>query len=145
MDRGYLRPALLWRAWHYDDEGDRWGYLTLVTEEEALAETEDLDFAEGDIPSESGTPIDEVDGFLLTEAGMRALERWHEPTLGAEGALILWARETLLPENPDLSKRRPRPIEFPLARYRDVVERMAVGSSSGTTRRGPYALLTCWA
>jgi predicted DNA-binding WGR domain protein len=42
-------------------------------------------------------------------------------------------------------KRRPRPIEFPLARYRDVVERMAVGSSSGTTRRGPYALLTCWA
>ena len=36
------------------------------------------------------------------------------------------------------SMRRLRPIEFPLSRYRDVVERMAVGSSSGTTRRGPY-------
>ena len=38
----------------------------------------------------------------------------------------------------DQRMRRLRPIEFPLSRYRDVVERMAVGSSSGTTRRGPY-------
>ncbi len=41
--------------------------------------------------------------------------------------------------------RRPRPIEFPLARCRDGMKRMAVGSSSGTTRRGPYAPSTGWA
>ncbi|WP_157960694.1 MobA/MobL family protein [Primorskyibacter marinus] len=41
--------------------------------------------------------------------------------------------------------RRLRPIEFPLARSRDVLKRIPFGSSSGTTRRGPYAPLGCGA
>jgi regulator of protease activity HflC (stomatin/prohibitin superfamily) len=41
--------------------------------------------------------------------------------------------------------RRPGPIDLSLARCRDVMERRAGGSSSGTTRRGPYVLLTCCA
>lgn len=40
-------------------------------------------------------------------------------------------------------KRRLRPIDFALARRRDGAERRASGSSSGTTRRGPYASLSC--
>ena len=41
--------------------------------------------------------------------------------------------------------RRLRPIEFRLAGCGDVMKRRAVGSSSGTTRRGPYAPSACWA
>lgn len=41
-------------------------------------------------------------------------------------------------------KRRPRPIDFALARCRDGMKRRAVGSSSGTTRRGSYESLSCW-
>ncbi|WP_116600003.1 DUF3644 domain-containing protein [Primorskyibacter marinus] len=44
-----------------------------------------------------------------------------------------------------LRMRRLRPIEFPLARSRDVLKRIPFGSSSGTTRRGPYAPLGCGA
>lgn len=40
-------------------------------------------------------------------------------------------------------KRRPRPIDFALARCGEWIERRSVGSSSGTTRRGPYASLAC--
>ncbi len=40
--------------------------------------------------------------------------------------------------------RRLRPIEFRLAGGGDVMKRRAVGSLSGTTRRGPYAPSTCW-
>ena len=40
--------------------------------------------------------------------------------------------------------RRLRPIEFRLAGGGDVMKRRAAGSSSGTTRRGPYAPSTCW-
>ena len=39
--------------------------------------------------------------------------------------------------------RRLRPIEFRLAGCGDVMKRRAVGSSSGTTRRGPYAPSAC--
>ena len=42
-------------------------------------------------------------------------------------------------------KRRPRPIDFALARWGEWRERRSVGSSSGTTRRGPYAPRPCWA
>ena len=42
-------------------------------------------------------------------------------------------------------KRRLRPIDFALARCRDGAERRASGSSSGTTRRGPYEPIACWA
>jgi hypothetical protein len=42
-------------------------------------------------------------------------------------------------------KRRLRPIEFQLSGCGDVMKRRAVGSSSGTTRRGPYAPSACWA
>ncbi|WP_353620381.1 endonuclease/exonuclease/phosphatase family protein [Paracoccus aerodenitrificans] len=42
-------------------------------------------------------------------------------------------------------KRRSRPIDFALARCRGGMKRMTVGSSSGTTRRGPYASQPCWA
>ena len=41
--------------------------------------------------------------------------------------------------------RRLRPIEFRLAGCGDVRGWRAVGSSSGTTRRGPYAPSACWA
>ncbi len=41
-------------------------------------------------------------------------------------------------------KRRPRPIEFPLAGCRYGMKRRAVGSLSGTTRRGPYEPMACW-
>jgi len=40
--------------------------------------------------------------------------------------------------------RRPHPIDFALARGRDGMKRSVAGSSSGTTRRGAYASLTCW-
>lgn len=102
MKRGYLKPAVLWRAWHYDDEGDSWGYMTCLSEATAILEAEDAVFEPGEIPSASGTPVDEVDGVLLTDEGMEALERWHDQTMGPEGALILWAREVLFPDNPDL-------------------------------------------
>ena len=42
-------------------------------------------------------------------------------------------------------KRRPRLIAFGLARCRGGMKRMLAGSSSGTTRRGPYASRPCWA
>ena len=42
-------------------------------------------------------------------------------------------------------KRRLRPIEFQLSGCGDVMKRRAVGSSSGTTRRGPYAPSACCA
>ena len=45
----------------------------------------------------------------------------------------------------DMRKRRSRPIDFALARCRGGMKRMTVGSSSGTTRRGPYASQPCWA
>lgn len=41
--------------------------------------------------------------------------------------------------------RRLRPIGFRFAGCGDVMKRRAVGSSSGTTRRGPYAPSACWA
>ena len=41
-------------------------------------------------------------------------------------------------------KRRPRPSDFALARCREGAKRRAAGSSSRTTRRGPYEPLTCW-
>lgn len=48
-------------------------------------------------------------------------------------------------EDMEQSKRRPRPIDFALARRRNGMTRRAAGSSSGTTRRGPYASRPCWA
>jgi purine nucleosidase len=42
-----------------------------------------------------------------------------------------------------ISMRRLRPIEFLLAGCGDVMKRRAFGSSSGTTRRGPYAPSAC--
>ena len=39
--------------------------------------------------------------------------------------------------------RRLRPIEYPLARCRDGMNRRAFGLSSGTTRGGPYARSAC--
>ena len=44
----------------------------------------------------------------------------------------------------DNRKRRPRPFEFPLAGCRYGMKRRAVGSLSGTTRRGPYEPMACW-
>ena len=41
-------------------------------------------------------------------------------------------------------KRRPRPIGFSLSRCRGGLKRMAVGSSSGTTIRGPYEPSIRW-
>jgi hypothetical protein len=41
--------------------------------------------------------------------------------------------------------RRLRPIEFQLAGFGDGMKRRAAGSSSGTTRRGPYAPSACCA
>ncbi len=41
--------------------------------------------------------------------------------------------------------RRLRPIEFRLVGRSDVMKRRAVGSSSGITRRGPYAPSAYWA
>lgn len=52
----------------------------------------------------------------------------------------------LHPERSRLNgKRRLRPIEFQLSGCGDVMKRRAVGSSSGTTRRGPYAPSACCA
>jgi hypothetical protein len=45
----------------------------------------------------------------------------------------------------EFRKRRLRPIEFQLSGCGDVMKRRAVGSSSGTTRRGPYAPSACCA
>jgi hypothetical protein len=43
------------------------------------------------------------------------------------------------------SMRRPRPIDLSVARCCGWLMRRAVGSSSGTTRRGPYEPLACCA
>ncbi len=68
----------------------------------------------------------------ISGALARAAERWQR-------AFLVGGR-TPLPQR----KRRPRPIEFPLAGCRYGMKRRAVGSLSGTTRRGPYEPMACW-
>jgi hypothetical protein len=58
--------------------------------------------------------------------------------------LPITAKQLAFAQKLAIRMRRLRPIEFPLARGGDGLKRRALGSSSGTTRRGPYAPLTCW-
>lgn len=98
---GLVRPARIWRAWIHDDESDDWRFLQLHSREAALAEAADVE--EQDIPSLSGGPVDSLDGWRLTEAGMSMLERWADPLDAEGGAVILYAMLKLAPEDPDLA------------------------------------------
>lgn len=102
LERGYLVPATIWRVWHYDDEGDSWGYMSFTDEAQARMEADCLDYEDEEIPSENGETLDPIEGMILTEAAMAALERWPEATMAQDGITILWAREVLALENPDL-------------------------------------------
>ena len=77
--------------------------------------------------------------FALFDADRQKISR-----LGRAAPSALRVHE-LLQSRPIISMRRLRPIELRLAGCGDVMKRRAVGSSSGTTRRGPYAPSTCWA
>ena len=99
---GFIAPARVFKAWSYDSETDTWCYFRMGSREEAEAQT-DEDFEDDDIPSLSGTPIDEEDGYRLTDRGMMALERWADPFMAEEGALILWAMFKLAPRMPGLA------------------------------------------
>lgn len=101
VEAGLATRALIHRAWHYDDEADDWRFMPFADPAAAAAEIEDIEAEDGEVPSETGGLLDAVPGVILTETGMRALERWHNPTDGADGLLILAARE-LARGDPDL-------------------------------------------
>jgi len=106
IERGHATAATLWRAWSYDSEADAWGYGIFDIEEDARDEI-DPDFeldhdGTGEVPSANGSLLEPIKGAVLTDQGMEALERWHDRTGAADGLLILWAREVLLPEMPDV-------------------------------------------
>jgi hypothetical protein len=99
---GFVEPATIWRAWHFDGEADSWACFTLSTSEAAWAEVGD-DLEDEAIPSETGQPVDTVQGWRLTERGMAALERWSDALDGESGTVILYAMLKLAPDMPDLA------------------------------------------
>ena len=105
-------------------------------------------------------PADILDGLFywqLTPNGTRLATESKRKRIGRDKVQTiiseLLARAKVINSDPNrlqritlkLCKRRPRPIDFALARRRNGMTRRAAGSSSGTTRRGPYASRPCWA
>lgn len=89
VDTGLAEKAQIWRAWHYDDEADDWGFMEFTSLDDALHELGDEAEEEG--PAEGGGRLDCVEGHLLTAAAMAMLERWHDRTDALYGAVILHA------------------------------------------------------
>lgn len=102
-ENGFLEAHQVFKAWSYDSEIDEWRYFRLKSREAAEAEVDDDWSDEEEIPSQSGTLIDEENGYRLTERGMDALERWADDLMAEDGALILWAMLKLAPEMPTLA------------------------------------------
>lgn len=100
VEKGYLQKNEIWRSWFFDGESDDWAFLRFDTEDKAWHEVDDDE--EVCPHTKDGQLVDKVDGLVLTEAAMTALERWAEPLDGAAGALILYAREVILPTRPDM-------------------------------------------
>ena len=90
---GHAQPAVIWRVWSWDDEGDTWRYLEFADREAAEHEIGPDRELDEDAPTDSGARLEARRGHILTPSGMAALERWHAPTNAQDGALILWARE----------------------------------------------------
>jgi len=102
IERGYAEKAEIWRAWHFDGECDDWRYFEFFDPEQAWAEVDEDEEPDEDVPSETGELVDSVQGLKLTAAGIDALERWDGATAARDGIVILWARDVLSKEMPDL-------------------------------------------
>lgn len=103
QDQGYIEPATWWRAWWFDGESDDWVFMRCDSLEKALQEVEDDDQVDDGCPSGSGSPIEQEDGFCLTEKGMLSLQRWGEKSQAIEGAVILYAQDILSEAVPGFS------------------------------------------
>jgi hypothetical protein len=97
----YARKVWLWKAW-VPDENDEWSYFLCRSSEEAAQETEFYDIPPGEGPAPDGSCIESVEEIVLTEKGIAGLERWHDPQWGYDGALILFCREVIAAEDPDI-------------------------------------------
>ncbi|MFX4300294.1 hypothetical protein [Pseudosulfitobacter pseudonitzschiae] len=98
---GFATEEPLWRAWITDEDGD-WAYMVQTSRHEAEREVEDYDIEPGDGPAPDGSCVEEVIDLVLTEKGMSALERWTDPTSGFDGALILFCRNVIAPDDRDI-------------------------------------------
>lgn len=95
VSAGYAEQRDVWHARYFDDEADDWKIIICASEEEALYWVDEEE--EEDEPS-----ISCKKSIVLTEAGMAELERWHDPLDGLDGAVILYARDVLTRDMPDL-------------------------------------------
>ena len=98
---GYARQEQLWKAW-FTNESDEWCYMLLKSREAAQMEVEDYDVPEGEGPAPDGSCVEPVEDLVLTEAGEERLDRWRNDIQGFDGALILFCREVIRKENPDI-------------------------------------------
>jgi hypothetical protein len=103
VSRDLIRPVTLWRAWYLDGESDQWCHFLFENEQQARNEVDEDEYVDADIPSDSGTLVDSVPGWKLSEAAMNELERWGSALDGEEGAVILYAKLKLAPEMPELA------------------------------------------
>lgn len=101
IGEGLARHGEIWRAWSYDCETEDWRVLQFDCEEDAQAEIEDEE-PEEDVPSLTGELVDRIEGPILTEAGMEAVGRWHDPLTAIDALVMIWADRILKKENPDL-------------------------------------------
>lgn len=100
---GFAQEATVYRVWHFDGEADDWAYFEFDSEERANQELYDPEeWADVEIPSESGGQLDRIAGILLTDAGMEAVGRWASNTNADDALVMIWADRVLKPANPDL-------------------------------------------
>ncbi len=103
VERGYAAAQTWHRAWSYDSEMEEWRFMSFATGIEAEEEAE-FQGTEDDeeVPSKTGTAVDTEEGHVLTAAGMAALGRWMWESDAENGAILLYTREVLAPDDPEI-------------------------------------------
>ena len=105
VGEGLLERREAWRAWRYDDEDDRWSYMTFLSEDEALDELDQEDEGEVDVehPEEEGGPpggllLEPVVIHALTAEGDRRATGYGRKDEATDIAAMFWLEDVVAPQ-----------------------------------------------
>lgn len=114
-DAGLLEPRIMWRAWNWDEEAERWGYQLFGEREAAVAlfdgerdEDEDDDDLISRLDEELGFPssatsaVEETAVWVLTDVGHERAAQFERDRDATDIAVMFWAEDVLRRQMPEV-------------------------------------------